>query len=438
MFIKTADKKDRNTGKVYHYYKLCESYRIGDKTRHRTIHILGKLEEIQSDKEKKMLADRIEHYLSGSQEMFVMDVPEHVEKLARHFSERIRRQGFSYKKERQEKEQATPANGDEDFQEVDFRSIEMEDVREVGAEWLCKQTPEELGVGDFLRGLNWSEYQVETALIQLISRAVYPASEHKTALWINENSAVAELFNRQPDTINRFNLYRMSRMLYREKGGLEKHLSMRTNELFDPEDKIILYDLTNMYFEGRKAGSDPAGYGRSKEKRSDAPPVTLALVVNVEGFVKYSLIYRGNIADCKTLGITLTDLNESTSLSGRKPIVVIDAGIATEDNLKLLKSEGCPYVCVSRSRLKDYLFCETEQVHPEDNRGNPIDVRWIETEAGGDQYLQVRSRMKAVKESSMNDHFCERYEEKPDNVARALHKKGAQRSMGRSWSALDG
>jgi len=26
---------------------------------------LGKLDEIQSDKEKKMLADRIEHYLSG-------------------------------------------------------------------------------------------------------------------------------------------------------------------------------------------------------------------------------------------------------------------------------------------------------------------------------------------------------------------------------------
>ncbi len=65
MFIKTADKKDKNTGKVYHYYKLCENYRIGNKIRHRTIHILGKLDEIQSDKGKKMLADRIEHYLSG-------------------------------------------------------------------------------------------------------------------------------------------------------------------------------------------------------------------------------------------------------------------------------------------------------------------------------------------------------------------------------------
>ncbi len=29
----------------------------------------------------------------------------------------------------------------------------MEDVREVGAEWLCKQTLEELGVEDYLRSL---------------------------------------------------------------------------------------------------------------------------------------------------------------------------------------------------------------------------------------------------------------------------------------------
>ncbi|KUK56901.1 MAG: Transposase, IS4 family [Bacteroidetes bacterium 38_7] len=47
--------------------------------------------------------------------------------------------------------------------------------------------------------------------------------------------------------------------------------------------------------------------------------------------------------------------------------MVIDAGITTDDNLKLLKSEGYKYVCVSRSRLKDYQFCEMEPVRMEDN-----------------------------------------------------------------------
>lgn len=53
----------------------------------------------------------------------------------------------------------------------------------------------------------------------------------------------------------------------------------------------MFYDLTNTYFEGRKTGSALAKFGRSKEKRTDAKLVVLALVVNPEGFIKYSAIY---------------------------------------------------------------------------------------------------------------------------------------------------
>jgi len=44
-----------------------------------------------------------------------------------------------------------------------------------------------------------------------------------------------------------------------------------------------------------------ARFGRSKEKRSDARLIVLAVVVNTEGFLKYSQIFEGNIADSKTL-----------------------------------------------------------------------------------------------------------------------------------------
>ena len=76
-------------------------------------------------------------------------------------------------------------------------------------------------------------------------------------------------------------------------------------------------------------------FGRGKEKRSDAIIIFLALVVNIEGFVKYSRIYRGNMADCKTLQETLNDLSGNTSLTSRKCTVLIDAGIVPEDNLKM-------------------------------------------------------------------------------------------------------
>jgi len=98
-------------------------------------------------------------------------------------------------------------------------------------------------------------------------------------------------------------------------------LSVRTNELFDIEDKIILYDLTNTYFEGRKQGSKLAKFGRSKEKRSDAKLVVLGLVINPEGFIKYSSILEGNMADCKTLEGMIGKLRIKTSSSARKALV---------------------------------------------------------------------------------------------------------------------
>ena len=428
MFLKAADKKDENTGKVYRYYKLCQSYRIGDKTRHRTIFTLGKLSEIQTDIDRKALADRIEYHLSGSVEMFPVAISEQVEKLAIDFSQQIQRQGLESKDQYREIGSG-PAKPD--YQQVDLSSIEMEDVREVGTEWLCKQALGELGMGEFLTNLKWSSSQVENALMHIISKASYPCSEHKTAKWINENSSVAELFGRQPESINRFDLYRASKMLYGVKDSLENHLSKKTNELFDLHDKIILYDLTNTYFEGRKVRSKLAKFGRSKEKRNDARQIVMALVVNVEGFVKYSRIYRGNIADCKTMEQTINDLSAGTSFTGRKPTVIIDAGIATDANLIMLKSSGYQYVCVSRTKLKNYEFSESQLVNLKDKRENPIEVCWVKTSGESDQYLRIHSQMKAAKETSMNDHFSDRYEEELDTVARAIHKKGGTKKYGK-------
>jgi len=96
-----------------------------------------------------------------------------------------------------------------------------------------------------------------------------------------------------------------------------------------------------------------ARFGRSKEKRSDARLVVLAVVVNTEGFLKYSQIFEGNIADSKTLAQIIA-LSARTSSTERRPVVVLDAGIATEDNLKLLKKNKFEYMCVSRSGMNKY------------------------------------------------------------------------------------
>jgi len=188
----------------------------------------------------------------------------------------------------------------------------------------------------------WTEEQVQLAATQVISRAVYPASELKTARWIKENSAVCELTGYDVEKVTKDKLYQSALSLYTLKDELEKHLSKRTNELFDIEDKIMLYDLTNTYFEGEKTNSKLAKFGRSKEKQNDAKLVVLALVVNIEGFIKYSSIHQGNIADCATLSAMIDKLAAHTS-KDKKAVIVLDAGIATEENLELIEAKGYKY-----------------------------------------------------------------------------------------------
>lgn len=445
MFIKTIVKTDKLTGKRYEYFRLCEGYRIGDKVRHRSILSLGKLEKLSSKEDRKILADRIEKLLLGKQELFETNLDPVIEKYARQFYRKIINNNLLYLRAK------TPSKTRvTDYEVIDLNSINNQDVREVGAEWLCKQTLEQLEIPEALQKLRWNSEEINLAMIHIISRAVFPASEHKTAQWIKQNSGVSELFDIIPGNINRFQLYGISNKLYKDNEAIEKYLSSRTNDLFDLEDKIIFYDLTNTYFEGRKLSSEKAKFAKSKEKRSDAKLIALALVVNAEGFVKQSKIYRGNIGESTTLEETIKELSKRASNQiTRKPIIVMDAGISTKDNLKMLKKKGYNYICVTRRKLQNYetVNKEKEKITLYDRRKNPVKIEFVNNLAedkeeqdlakgrasnsigGQDRYLYVHSEQKAKKEASMDDHFSQQYEEELENIKKSLTKKGGTKKL---------
>jgi transposase len=227
------------------------------------------------------------------------------------------------------------------------------------------------------------------------------------------------------EKITKDRLYTISKKLYSVKQALEQHLSVRTNELFDIQDRIMLYDLTNTYFEGRKQGSKLAKYGRSKEKRNDAKLVVLAMVINPEGFIKYSSILEGNIADSKTLEGMINQLRVKTSASTKKALVVIDAGIATDDNLAMIKRKGFDYMCVSRSSMKSYsVEAGATAVTVTDSKKQRIDLCRVKSDRNTDYYLKVESHAKQLKERSMNEQFRSRFEEGLQKIAESLTKKG--------------
>ena len=426
MYFKVSMRKNPETGIYSGYYRLVESYRNhNDRVCHRTILNAGYLDELTTDQLntiQKILTTKANNSDQPLFEIPYSEDPTVIQYVEKFYNRMVAEKRIDVLVEKQTKK---PSKSGKDLQTIDINSLRNKDVREVGSEWMCYQTMEQLRITSFLKRQGWDEDDIKLAQSHIISRAVYPASELETTRWIRENSSVCELTGYDIDAITKDRLYHISKKLYSEKDALEQHLSVRTNELFDIEDKIILYDLTNTYFEGRKLGSKIAKYGRSKEKRNDAKLVVLALVVNPEGFIKYSSVLEGNIADSKTLEGMINKLRIKTSESAKKALVVIDAGIATEENLEMIKAKGYDYLCVSRSSLKNYKTgAGSTTLSVTDNRKQKIDLCRVKSGRNTDYYLKVESQAKQAKESSMNEQFRSRFEAGLQAIANSLTRKG--------------
>ena len=429
MFLKTV-RKYIKTDKTYHtYYRLCESYRdeFGF-PRQRMVLGLGRMMEIPDVDQKLAFIDRLNELINHRPGLFSPCTDGAVEQLAQQV----------YHELKVKRRIDRPLKQDNDFDLINLKTLKNKNIREIGAESISYQAVEQLNLRGFLQARGWDENQIRLALTHIISRAVYPASEYKTVSWIQENSAICGLTGYAMEDITKDRLYDIAKKLYREKEKLEDHLSRCTNELFGLDDKIILYDLTNTYFEGRMANSILAKHGRSKEKRNDAKLIVLALIVNQHGFLKYSDIFEGNTTDHETLEMVINKLNKKGRYQGKqKPIIVMDAGISKEENIAYLRHHGYDYMCVTRSRLLKYSADTTQSpVQIKDKSKQVIELQKIKVENDTDHYLWVKSHMKAVKGHSMNDLFTSRFEQGLNAVERGISKKGGTKRLEKVWERI--
>lgn len=423
MYFRSSIRHNPSTDPIESYYRLVESYRNEtNRVCHRTLlnvgFLCGSVNAEELNQVRRIICKRYQD-IKGGTELFEIEennpqkVIDLADKLWRELIENHRIDiGQKQKKE------PSVRQGNMVFEE----SIRHPDVREIGSEWLCCQALEQLKLGDFLTNTGFSEEETRLALTQIISRAVYPASELETSRWIHENSAVCSVTGYPVEKITKDKLYKSALKLFGEKEKIENFLSIKTGQLFDIEDKIYIYDLSNTYFESKKVG-ELAKFGRSKEKRSDCKIVVLALVINREGFIKYSGIYEGNMQDSKTLKEIVTNLRFNTSTS-KHAIVVIDAGIATDKNLEMLVENDFDYVCVSRSKLKKYAIDPSSSpVEIEDKKKQKIRLQKVVSEKYNDFFLKIDSQAKQAKEMSMNNRFQEGFEKGLSVISASLTRK---------------
>ncbi len=410
MYLKASFRHNPAINDIAAYSRLVESYRNEfDRVCHKTLLNIGFWADVTREQKDKVV-DHLNERYKNELALFEETDLQVVEWVNRFWNEMIAKKTID-RKTMEEKHRLVKAD-----------TIKHKEAREIGTEWICANTWNQLQLTELFENLGWSEEKIQLAMTQVISRAVYPGSELATSKWIKDNSAICDITGYDIDKITKDKLYQSALDLYKHKAIIEKHLSTTTNELFDLQDRIMLYDLTNTYFEGTKRNSQLAKYGRSKEKRNDAKLVVLAMVINIEGFIKYSAIHEGNYADTSDIKTLIEKLSCTTSTAA-KPIVVMDAGIATEKNLATLTQQGYKYVVVSRSKIKDYQPVQNgKETYLLTKSKKIIRLSLVQSEKYTDSFLKVESPAKGMKEQGIKNRLEQGYEEQLNLIKQSLSK----------------
>jgi transposase len=421
MFIRRVPHKNRKNHKEYYTYKLVESIRTERGPRQRDILNLGVGFDLPKDKWKDC-ANCIEEMITGQKSFF--DYPKAITTIAKRCARKIIR------------EQAYVIDAGEDippdYANIDLNSVEDEEARTVGAEYVVYEAVKQLGIDRKLRELGLDRHQVAASLGVIAGRMIVPGSERATHYWLQNVSALDELMGVDFSNLSLDLVYKVSDRLLKHKASLEEHLRRTEGQLFALEEKIILYDLTNTFLEGSGKYNPKARYGRSKEKHSDCLLVTLGLVLDMYGFPKKSRIFEGNISEPKTMemmirGLACGEISEDPLI---KPTVVLDAGIASEKNLLWLKDKHYPYIVVSRKKKKEIPSDVNMIAVKKDDTTNTVFVQagLAKSKETDELELYCHSIEKERKEESITTKFQQRFEAELQKARNALHfRNGTKR-----------
>lgn len=419
MFIRKTATRNKSTNESYSTFRLVASERTGKQVRQITLLNLGRQFDLPQADWPRLCA-RIVAILAG--QVGLLAEVDAIEKLAQRFAARL----IAIRPATAPAVATSPAAGDTaaapSFAEVDVASLQFTRPRSVGVEAVGMAAFDWLGIDRILFDLGFNGVQRAAAAASLIGRMAVPGSELSTWRWLRERSALGELLDVDFEAMPLMRLYRVSDLLVRHREAIEAALFGRIETLFGLATTVTLYDLTNSHFEGTAAANSSAARGRSKQKRSDCPLVTLGLVLDGSGFVRRSKMFAGNVAEASTLQDMLKDLATPAGA-----LVIMDAGIATEANITWLKQHGYRYLVVSRERTRH--FDPEQAIETLTASEETIRLQRVLSEDGEEVRLHCHSAGREAKETAITDRFVKRFEAGLSRLAEGLSKPRGQKQL---------
>ena len=289
--------------------------------------------------------------------------------------------------------------------------IRTDDVVGFGPHLAGLKAWDALGLSGILERQGMTPERIALAQLMVINRLVEPLSEWALADWANR-TVLPELLNVQVSRTTKDRLYKTSDDLLGYRREIEQALRSGEQELFSLRRSIVLYDMTNTHFEGLCRSNPKAKHGRNKQKRNDCRQVAVGMAFDDHGFALAHEVFEGNIADTKTLTAMLDRLDLGDK--DLKPVVILDAGFASEANIRLLEERGCSYIINitrgSRSRYADYFQNETFTALPGRDSGKQVEVKQIDDPENNERRLVLcRSAQRRQKERAMISRAEDRF-----------------------------
>jgi transposase len=321
--------------------QLVESYRDEEgRPRQRIVASLGDAKVPEN--ERPRIARCVQQRLQGQRDLFDADLrageAEWVDRIVK-IAERTR----SAQRER----------GIQTLDGVVADKVDAVNVVEFGPQLVGMAAWRASGLSEKLAELGLNRRTAAIAQSMVINRLIEPLSEWALIEWL-EHTALPECLNMRVTKTTKDRLYKTSDELLAKRQKLEEHLRGTEAAWFDKPGSIVLYDVTNTHFEGLCEANPKAARGKNKQKRNDCLQVAVGMAFDEHGLALAHEVFEGNISDAKTL-LQMLDRLESSVAGTCKPVVILDAGIATDANLQILKQRGYSYlVNITRGRRTNY------------------------------------------------------------------------------------
>ena len=146
----------------------------------------------------------------------------------------------------------------------------------------------------------------------------------------------------------------------------------------------------------------------------------IALPGSCDGFIRRHRIFDGKMSDTKSLRHILKELKHDFPADAVATIIM-DRGVVSDENIKLIKSAGFHYIATSRPNeeqdfVKDFKQADFKII--KNSKDNQVEI-YLKKQNNA-SYLLCKSELKQAKEQSMRNQQEQRLDSDLENMRKSI------------------